>query len=141
MIHGTFVSSSLCEANILNDGWLNDGTHKSSDLMMVIKYSIWRNGNQGRQVIKASVLSLGNQQSGYGYWCVSGCLTSLFLLSCCKMEMIICQIINMLIYGAGFSYYIEVTGYQYTQNKNITVESQHPGFNINLFYPFLVKDT
>lgn len=58
MIHGMFFSGSLCEANILNDGWLNDDTHKSRDLIMVIKCGIWRHGKQGRKVIKALVLSL-----------------------------------------------------------------------------------
>lgn len=58
MIHGMFVSSSLCEANILKDGWLNDDTHKSKDLIMVIKCGVWRNGNQERKAIKALVLSL-----------------------------------------------------------------------------------
>lgn len=56
MTHRMFVSSSLCEANILNDGWLNDDTHKSRDLIMVIKCGIQRNGNQERKVIKALVI-------------------------------------------------------------------------------------
>jgi len=58
MIHGMFVSGILCEVNTLNDEWLNDDTHESKDLIMVIKCGIWRNGNQGRKVIKALVLSL-----------------------------------------------------------------------------------
>lgn len=53
MIHGMLVSCSLCEANISNDGWGNDDTHKLRDLIIVIKCGMWRNGNQGRKVIKA----------------------------------------------------------------------------------------
>lgn len=51
-----FVSGSLCETNILNDGWVNDDTHKSRDLIMVIKCGSWRNGNQERKVINALVI-------------------------------------------------------------------------------------
>lgn len=94
MIHRMFASSSLCEANILNDGWLNHDAHKSRDLIMVIKCVIWRKGNQRRKVIKAMVLSVRYEQSGYGYWLEFECLTSLFLLSCNKMETITCYIIN-----------------------------------------------
>lgn len=132
-----FASSSLCEANTLNDGWLNHGAHKSRDLIMVIKCGIWRNGNQRRKVIKALVLSLRAEQSRCSYWLEFECLKSPFLLSCDKMEAITCYIINILIYGAEFSYCIEVTGYQFT----LTVESWPPGLDIKLCFPFLVQNT
>lgn len=73
--------------------------HISQEMVMVIKCDIWKNGNEGRKVIKALVLSLKDQQSVYAYWCEFGCLTSFFLLSCCKMEMIIYCINSILIYG------------------------------------------
>lgn len=69
-------------------------------MVMVIKCDIWRNGNEERKVIKALVLSLRDQQSVYGYWCEFECLTSFFLLSSCKMEMIIYYISSILICGA-----------------------------------------
>lgn len=68
-------------------------------IFMVIKCDIWRNGNEGRKVIKALVLSLRDQQSVYGYWREFGCLTSLFLLSCRKMKMKMYYISSILVYG------------------------------------------